>query len=108
MHGYVHHLIDPLHGQHLCQLQDKFLFFPHVLSLLCGFWLSSFISLQATMSNLIHQNFASTSIKTFRCNKLSSILAKTRILKFVKMDYNASIVEQVTALVVLTKFQRGF
>ncbi len=30
MHGYVHHLIDPLQGQHLCQLQDTFLFFPHV------------------------------------------------------------------------------
>jgi hypothetical protein len=38
MHGYVHHLIDPLDGQHLCQLQDTFLFFPHVSPLICGFW----------------------------------------------------------------------
>ncbi len=37
MHGYVHHLIDPLHGQRLCQFQDIFLFFPHVSPLLCGF-----------------------------------------------------------------------
>jgi hypothetical protein len=33
----VHHLIDPLHGQRLCQFQDIFLFFPHVSPLLCGF-----------------------------------------------------------------------